>query len=136
MAPAAAGLVDLQARRLIRLERLNPATWPALQARLRQGDIHILHFVGHGGFDPAASTGGLIFEDAAGRADEVSAETLAMLLHDHAALRLIFLNACEGARSGQFERRRSGPSCEARGDRVRSPIPSSPRRSTSLPARS
>ena len=96
-------LVDLQARRLIRLERLNPATWPALQARLRQGDIHILHFVGHGGFDPAASTGGLIFEDAAGRADEVSAETLAMLLHDHAALRLIFLNVCEGARSGRSD---------------------------------
>ena len=96
-------LADLQARRLIRLERLNPATWPALQARLRQGDVHILHFVGHGGFDAADSTGGLIFEDAAGHADEVSAETLAMLLHDHAALRLIFLNACEGARSGRSD---------------------------------
>ena len=45
-------LADLQARRVIRLERLNPATWPALQARLRQGDVHILHFVGHGLFDP------------------------------------------------------------------------------------
>ena len=94
-------LVDLQTRRVIRLERLDPATWPALQARLRRGDIHILHFIGHGGFDAAAGTGGLIFEDAAGHADEVSAETLAMLLHDHAALRLIFLNACEGARSGR-----------------------------------
>ena len=94
-------LAELQARRVIRLERLNPATWPALQARLRQGDVHILHFVGHGLFDSNAGTGGLIFEDAAGRADEVSAETLAMLLHDHAALRLIFLNACEGARSGR-----------------------------------
>ena len=94
-------LADLQARRVIRLERLSPATWPALQARLRQGDVHILHFVGHGLFDSKAGTGGLIFEDAAGRADEVSAETLAMLLHDHAALRLIFLNACEGARSGR-----------------------------------
>ena len=94
-------LADLQARRLIRLERLNPATWPALQARLRQGDILILHFIGHGGFDAAAGTGGLIFEDAAGHADEVPAKTLAMLLHDHAALRLIFLNACEGARSGR-----------------------------------
>ena len=94
-------LAELQARRVIRLERLSPATWPALQARLRQGDVHILHFVGHGLFDSKAGTGGLIFEDAAGRADEVSAETLAMLLHDHAALRLIFLNACEGARSGR-----------------------------------
>ena len=94
-------LAELQARRVIRLERLSPATWPALQARLRQGDVHILHFVGHGLFDPKAGAGGLIFEDAAGRADEVSAETLAMLLHDHAALRLIFLNACEGARSGR-----------------------------------
>ena len=94
-------LADLLARRVIRLERLNPATWPALQARLRLGDVHILHFVGHGQFDPKAGTGGLIFEDTTGHADQVSAETLAMLLHDHAALRLIFLNACEGARSGR-----------------------------------
>jgi formylglycine-generating enzyme required for sulfatase activity len=94
-------LADLQARHLIHLERLNPATWPALQARLRQGPVHLLHFVGHGLFDAADGTGGLIFEDATGHADEVSAETLAMLLHDHAALRLIFLNACEGARSGR-----------------------------------
>jgi formylglycine-generating enzyme required for sulfatase activity len=96
-------LADLQARHLIHLERLNPATWPALQARLRQGPVHLLHFIGHGRFDSAAGTGGLIFENAAGHADEVSAGTLAMLLHDHAALRLIFLNACEGARSGRSD---------------------------------
>lgn len=94
-------LAGLAARRLIALERLAPPTWPALQARLRRSPVHLLHFMGHGLFDPMNSAGGLIFEDAAGRADVISADALAMLLHDHSALRLVFLNACEGAASGR-----------------------------------
>lgn len=89
---------------VIALERLEAATLPALQARLRRGGsapVHLLHFVGHGTFDAEANTGGLVFEDERGRAALATAETLGMLLHDHAALRLIFLNACEAAQSGR-----------------------------------
>lgn len=54
----------------VRLERA-PATWSALKARLCQGPVHVLHFVGHGYFDADAQggqgEGGLIFEDEAGR---------------------------------------------------------------------
>ena len=63
--------------------------------------MHLLHFVGHGFFD--GKQGGLIFEDDGRAAQLVTAETLAMLLHDHDSLRLVFLNACEGAASGRSD---------------------------------
>ncbi len=99
-----AALDPLVQRGVIALERLDAATLPALQARLRRGGsapVNLLHFVGHGSFDAEANTGGLVFEDERGRAATVTAEALGMLLHDHAALRLIFLNACEAAQSGR-----------------------------------
>lgn len=96
-------LLTLQAGRQIAPERLETATLPALQARLRRGPVHLLHFIGHGYFDPDSNSGGLVFENAAGQAERVPAETLGMLLHDHAPLRLAFLNACEGARGGRSD---------------------------------
>ena len=44
-------LGDLQKRKLVTLERLDEATLPALQRRLRQSPYHIFHFIGHGGND-------------------------------------------------------------------------------------
>jgi len=96
-------LVTLQAGRQIAPERLETATLPALQARLRRGPVHLLHFIGHGFFDPQSNSGGLVFENLAGQAEIVPAETLGMLLHDHTPLRLAFLNACEGARGGRSD---------------------------------
>ncbi|MEZ4737376.1 MAG: SUMF1/EgtB/PvdO family nonheme iron enzyme [Caldilineaceae bacterium] len=96
-------LADLQSRHLLVLERLAQATWPALQARLRGEAIHILHFIGHGDFDVAHNTGGLIFEDETGRSSLINATDLATLLHDHRALRLVFLNACQGAQGGRSD---------------------------------
>jgi formylglycine-generating enzyme required for sulfatase activity len=94
-------LTGLQARHLVTLERLPTATLCALQDRLRQGDVHLLHYIGHGYFDVNANKGGLVLEDERGQKREVKASELGVLLHDHATLRLIFLNACEGARSGR-----------------------------------
>ena len=99
-----AALQGLEERNLVRLERLPAATLEALQARLRNqtaGGVHIVHFVGHGFFDDAQNLGGLIFEDEQRRSRVVLAATMGMLLHDHDALRLVFLNACEGATSGR-----------------------------------
>lgn len=98
----AAALADLQSRGLLRLERLGQPTPDALQARLRSGpDVHIVHFMGHGDFDEQGQVGGLYFENEAGAAHLLTAENLAILLRDHHALRLVFLNACEGARGGR-----------------------------------
>lgn len=89
---------DLVGQGELVLERLAQPTLSALQDRMRQGDIHLLHFMGHGLFDEQTQQGSLFFEDEAGYAYEVMAATLAVLLHDQPP-RLIFLNACQGATS-------------------------------------
>lgn len=81
------------------LERLPVGSLGALQQRLRRGDVHVLHFIGHGGFDLASEEGVLVMEDDQHRARLVPAHHLAMVVHDHDPLRLVVLNACEGARS-------------------------------------
>jgi hypothetical protein len=86
---------------MVELERLESPTLEALQARLRRRPVNILHFVGHGGWDPASDEGVLVFESAAGDAHPVGIELLGMLVHDHDDLRLVVLNSCEGARSAQ-----------------------------------
>jgi tetratricopeptide (TPR) repeat protein len=105
-APAAAGTVVI--------ERLEQPTLAHLRARLRRDPLHILHFIGHGtagqetaGHEAATDAEGeeaaLIFEDETGKADRVNARQLATLLHDHATLRLVFLNSCHGAAGGSGE---------------------------------
>ena len=92
-----AGVRELVAQGAIEIERLEKGTLAALRQQLRRGQFHILHFIGHGDFDAATDEGSLIFEDEMGKQDAVSAKQLATLLHDHATLRLVFLNACQGA---------------------------------------
>jgi CHAT domain-containing protein len=83
----------------VRLERLEAATLTALRQRLRRDDWHVFHFIGHGGFDAHAQDGLLVLEDPAGLSRLVSAQALGVPLHNHDALRLVVLNACEGARA-------------------------------------
>lgn len=79
------------------LERI-PPTVDALQSRLRTGKtVHVLHFVGHGGFDAAAGGGFLILEDEKREGQKVGGEAFADLLKNQGALRLVVLNACNGA---------------------------------------
>lgn len=92
-------LGDLEVRGLVTVERLEGATLSELQRRLRQGEYHIFHFVGHGAFDAQAEDGILLLEDQEERGRRVSAQFLGTLLHDHRPLRLAVLNACEGARA-------------------------------------
>ena len=81
----------------LKLERLPEATITALNDRLRSGDIHVIHFIGHGYFDEGREIGGLVLEDEQGLADFVDADQLRVLFEDRTALRMLFLNACEGA---------------------------------------
>lgn len=86
----------------IEVERLERPTLEALEARLRTGQpVHVLHFVGHGGFSELRGEGVLVFEDEDGNGAPVSGSSLAYLLQDHPSLRLAVLNACDGARSSQ-----------------------------------
>ena len=93
-------LEPLLRRGLIEVERLARPTPEALEARLRNGQpVHILHFVGHGGFSELRGEGVLVFEDEAGNGVPMGGPTLAYLLQDHPSLRLAVLNACNGARA-------------------------------------
>ncbi|MCS6825731.1 MAG: SUMF1/EgtB/PvdO family nonheme iron enzyme [Caldilinea sp.] len=83
----------------LQVERLSRSTLAGLRSSLRRNNIHLLHFVGHGWFDAAGNRAGLVLEDEAGQAALVDAETLGVLLEGHRSLHLVFLNACEGARS-------------------------------------
>jgi hypothetical protein len=92
-------VADLEARGLVTVERLETATMAALQQTLRRGEYHILHYVGHGGYDEHSQDGVLLLEGMDGRRRAVSGQDLGTLLHDHRSLRLVILNSCEGARS-------------------------------------
>ncbi|MFL6197141.1 MAG: CHAT domain-containing protein [Thermoanaerobaculia bacterium] len=95
-----AALAPLLKSGLIEVERLARPTPGALEARLRQGPpVHVLHFVGHGGFSELRGEGVLVFEDEEGKGLPVSGPSLAYMLQDHSSLRLALLNACNGARA-------------------------------------
>jgi hypothetical protein len=96
-------LADLQQRGLVVLERLEEATLASLQRRLRRGECHILHFIGHGGFNQQTQDGLLILEEESERGRPVSGQDVGMLLHDHRPMRLVVLNACEGARASRTD---------------------------------
>ena len=87
----------------VRLRRLSEARLRVLQRELRQGEYHILHFIGHAGFDRQTQGGVLIVGDEEGRGRLVAAENLGAILHDHRSLRLVVLNACEGARASRAD---------------------------------
>jgi len=79
---------------------LEHAGWRKLQRAMRQGPWHILHFIGHGGFDRARDEGFIALEDERGKLERLPATQLARLLADHSSLRLAILNSCEGAQGG------------------------------------
>ncbi len=95
-----AALEPLRRSGLIEVERLQRPTPEALESRLRTGlPVHVLHFVGHGGFSELRGEGVLVFEDDNGKGVPMGGPSLAYLLQDHPSLRLAVLNACNGARS-------------------------------------
>lgn len=89
-------LAEIANAGLVVLERVEPPTLSALQNRLREGDVHVFHFIGHGIFDEEARSGQLLFTDDRGAPQPVAASTLSTLLHNHRPLRLALLNACDG----------------------------------------
>lgn len=90
---------DLVRAGRIEVHRVAEPSLSGLQQQLRKDAFHILHYIGHGVFDEHDDTGVLALEDPDGRARAVSGEELGMMLHDHSSLRMVVLNACEGART-------------------------------------
>ena len=89
---------NLSANKKITLTRVEPPTLDALRAQLRKNDYHLFHFIGHGEYDSETQRGALIFENDDKTRRVVSDEQLGVLLHDVNSMRVVLLNACEGAR--------------------------------------
>ena len=94
---AVVGLLDSG---LVELTWLEGQSWRHLQRAMRGGPWHVLHFVGHGGFDASADEGLIALVGEDGRSQFLHATQVGRLLADHNSLRLVVLNACEGARGG------------------------------------
>ena len=95
----------LEEQNLMEVERLDEATLPALQQHLMKRMVdrpyHVFHFIGHGAYDAKTGKGRLLIK----RSDSddvypVTPERLSVVLRTHnRTLRLVVLNACEGART-------------------------------------
>ena len=92
---------DLTGRGMVEVDRLETGTLAALQRPLRLHEYHVLHFVGHGVYDEDAQDGALALEGTDGRTRLVTGRDLGVMLRGHRSLRLVVLNACEGARSAR-----------------------------------
>lgn len=83
---------------------LPQATLESLKICLEQSQkddqpFHIFHFIGHGAFDESKQKGVLLFEDEQRKSVAVGQDDLGRMLQPFRSdLRLIVLNACEGAR--------------------------------------
>jgi hypothetical protein len=89
---------ELAGRSDVAVRVLDPPTLEGLTEALRGGDVHVLHFMGHGELDPAAGEGSLVLEDRMGRSRRLGAPRLVEHLGDFLPpLRLVFLNACRTA---------------------------------------
>jgi len=84
----------------VAIDWLEDPTLLGLKRKVRHDEYHIIHFIGHGGFDKASGEGALLFEDDNGRGRTVSGDQLAAVLYGKRSLRLVLLNSCEGARNG------------------------------------
>lgn len=71
---------------------------PASQRSESRREWHVLHFIGHGGYDASAQEGALALAGERGETYLLGAGRLAMLLAGHPSLRLAVLNACETGR--------------------------------------
>ena len=96
-----AALTDLTDRGMVQVDRLEAGTLAALQRPLRKREYHVLHFVGHGMYDKDVQDGALALEAEDGRTRLVTGRDLGMMLKGYPSLRLVVLNACEGACSAQ-----------------------------------
>ena len=93
----------LRASGLVELTWLEGQTWRDLQRAMRAGPWHVFHFIGHGGYDRQTEEGCIALADEEGQASRLSATQLGRLLADHRSLRMVLLNACEGARGSEHD---------------------------------
>ena len=90
----------------VEVEFLRPPTIDNLETRLKckgqfsdRPPVDIIHFDGHGIFEPHSNHGYLLFEEHGNKTDKVSAQRLGDLLRD-CQVSLMVLSACQSAAEG------------------------------------
>jgi len=112
-------LADLVQRGLVTLDFLEGHdTFHQLTRRLRREPYHVLHFIGHGGYDEETQEGVLFMENEQGGEAWVGSENLSRLLRDCPCTRLVFLNVCQGAVTSEAD-----PFSSVAGALVRAGVP-------------
>jgi CHAT domain len=96
-------LEKVRQKGLVEVQWVPGETWEDLQQTLWDGPWHIFHYVGHGGFSERLQSGVIYLTGEDGKARELSAKDLAVLLGDHEPLRLALLNSCETAQGAQTD---------------------------------
>lgn len=96
-----AALQPLFDQRRVTLARTDDAQLDSLRQTLRSTDYHVLHFIGHGEVEPTTHEGVLVLENNVHSGSLISGENLGILLHNFPSVRVVLLNACEGARATQ-----------------------------------
>jgi hypothetical protein len=93
------GFAPLVAAGLAAVDVVARVTPQDLHDRVSSGRYNVLHFIGHGGFDPDAQEGFLVFEDGRGGEARLGERSAREILCQR-GLRLVFLNACQTGRGG------------------------------------
>ena len=88
----------------VAIEWLADASWATMQERILTGQWHVLHFIGHGDYDPVTDEGQIALMGNDGRADWVEASRLADLLGEaDPKPRLVVLNSCSSGQGGTLD---------------------------------
>jgi hypothetical protein len=98
------GFEPLSSAGLATIRVLPRATPSTLHSRLstEPEPFDVVHFIGHGEFDPKREIGYLLFEDDAGVTQRVDDKNLRSIFCQR-GVRLLFLNACETGRGGKAD---------------------------------
>ena len=88
----------------VELHWLDDVSWSGVHDKLLEEEWHVLHFIGHGGYDTETDEGVLAFIGRNGRADYIPASRLADLLDEaEPTPRLVVLNSCQSGASGTLD---------------------------------
>ncbi|MBL9211525.1 MAG: CHAT domain-containing protein, partial [Opitutaceae bacterium] len=87
---------------MVEIEVLAKATPASLHGYIDTGRFDVVHFIGHGEFDPKTNRGYLLFEDGRGAATKVDDRSLREIFCQR-DIRVVFLNACETGQGGRAD---------------------------------
>lgn len=89
---------------LAEVDVLLDATPDALHCKLESAlnPIDVLHFIGHGAYDPKKDMGYLLFENEQGAIQQLDSDVLRQIICRR-GIRLVFLNSCDSGRGGRAD---------------------------------